>query len=61
MSKLTARLRRVAHDVKVNPEIYLGERVGVAGHTLGHVSDAWTEKDNDGCWIVVEVTVPEPE
>lgn len=55
MSELTARLRQIPEGCTTNVDIYLGERVGVAGHAIGYVSDAWVE---DG-WVKLKVTIPE--
>jgi hypothetical protein len=57
MNELTARLRKIPEGCTTNPEIYLGERVGVAGHTLGHVSDAWVENG----WVMLKVSITEPK
>jgi hypothetical protein len=60
-NELTAPLRPVLNGARVDPSIYLGERVGVSGHTLGYVADAWVAPHKGQDWIHVKVTIPEPK
>jgi hypothetical protein len=60
-NELTARLRPIHPGARCDPSIYLGERVGVSGHTLGYISDAWVEAYEGKDWVHVKVTIPDPE